>query len=119
MVNAGIEVVSSGPSAVPPKELKQRFRVMSQEAISFRGILASFNEVLLPSVVPMFKSLRPTIEANPPDIMVVDICALAGLMLAQEYKLPYLLNNPSLLFSPGQSTSIIRGRFGTEWRALS
>lgn len=107
MVNAGIEVVSSGPSAVPPKELKQRFRVMSQEITSFRGILASFNEVLLPSVVPMFKSLRPTIEANPPDIMVIDICALAGLMLAQEYNLPYLLNNPSLLFSPGESSALI------------
>eukprot|EP01046_Picozoa_sp_COSAG06_P080650 COSAG06_NODE_27906_length_584_cov_0.948454_1_plen_123_part_10 len=32
MVNTGITVVSSGPSAVPPKELKHRFRVMSQES---------------------------------------------------------------------------------------
>jgi MGT family glycosyltransferase len=108
MVNTGIEIVSSGPSAVPPKELKQRFRVMSQEITPFKGILASFNEILLPSVVPMFKSLRPTIEANQtrPDIMVIDICALAGLMLAQEYDVPFLLNNPSLLFSPGESSAL-------------
>ena len=107
MVNTGVEVVSSGPSAVPPKELKQRFRLMSQEPTAFRGILTSFNEVLLPSVVPMFKSLRPIIKQHPPDIMVVDICALAGVMLAEEYNIPFVLNNPSLLFSPGESSALI------------
>lgn len=107
MVNTGITVVSSGPSAVPPKELKQRFRVMSQESTAFRGILTSFNEVLLPSVMPMFKSLKPSIKQSPPDIMVIDIAALAGVMLAEEYKIPYVLNNPSLLFSPGDSSPLI------------
>lgn len=107
MVNTGITVVSSGPSAVPPKELKQRFRVMSQESTAFRGILTSFNEVLLPSVMPMFKSLKPSIKQSPPDIMVIDIAALAGVMLAEEYNIPFVLNNPSLLFSPGESSALI------------
>jgi hypothetical protein len=107
MVNTGIEVISSGPSAVPPKELKQRFRLMSQESAAFRGILTSFNEVLLPSVMPMFKSLRPVVKQQPPDIMVIDICALAGVMLAEEYNVPFVLNNPSLLFSPGESSALI------------
>ena len=105
--------------------------VPPQEGTSLHGILTSFNEVLLPSVMPMFRSLRPIIEARPltharrqqppprrtsqprapapvavhnrpraqpflrrnalfslpqaepPDMMVIDICALAGLMLAQ------------------------------------
>ncbi len=107
MVNTGITVVSSGPSAVPPKELKHRFRIMSQESTAFRGILTSFNEVLLPSVMPMFKSLKPSIKQSSPDIMVIDIAALAGVMLAEEYDIPYVLNNPSLLFSPGESSALI------------
>lgn len=107
MVNTGITVVSSGPSAVPPKELKHRFRIMSQESTAFRGILTSFNEVLLPSVMPMFKSLKPSIKQSSPDIMVIDIAALAGVMLAEEYDIPYVLNNPSLLFSPGESSATI------------
>ena len=105
MVNTGITVVSSGPS---------RFRRGAQhlcsascpESTAFRGILTSFNEVLLPSVMPMFKSLKPSIKQSS-RISWSSILQRLRVMLAEEYDILNVLNNPSLLFSPGESSALI------------
>jgi len=107
LVSAGIDVISSGPSAVPPRELRLRFRQLSHDPAPFGGLLASFSDVLLPSVAPMFKALRPFVQSDPPDLMIVDVCALAGLMLAQHYNVPHAVNNPSLLITPGEASAAV------------
>lgn len=79
-------------------EERTKLRQISHDTSFFRGTLSLINDIYLPNNMPMFKALIKIVKRDRPDLMVVDIGALGGLDVAHLMDIPYVINNPSILF---------------------
>eukprot|EP00808_Paulinella_micropora_P011345 g11752.t1 len=79
-------------------ERTDKLRQISHDVSFFRGILSLLNDVYLPQSAPVFQALSLLVQRDRPDVMVIDVGALGALDVAHRFHIPFIVNNPSLLF---------------------
>jgi UDP:flavonoid glycosyltransferase YjiC (YdhE family) len=97
VLQAGVQFI---PLRLPfsSDDRKSALQVISYDTSFFRGILNLLNEVYLPNAQPLFAALSAIVKKVKPDMLIIDIGALGAIEVAHLYKIPFIINNPSLAF---------------------
>ncbi len=95
-----IQILTMGEYLWTNASRKKIIADISKEPSLFKGILSLFSEIYLPSTYTTYRSVKSIVETmGKPDLFVIDIGTIGGLEVAQSFKIPVILNSPSLLFS--------------------
>ena len=81
-----------------PDELESKLELIAQEQSVIKNIISLFTDVYARMMLPTFRLLLPIAQAETPDLIVVDMGTLGGAEVAQKLRIPYIYNNPTLMF---------------------
>jgi UDP:flavonoid glycosyltransferase YjiC (YdhE family) len=97
--STGANFLSLGRFPISSSELRLILKKISADPSMFRGLLTLFNEVYLPLFQPMYNGVFNIIVKQAPTLVVVDVAALGAIDAVQKFKIPLVLNSPTLPFS--------------------
>eukprot|EP00945_MAST-04E_sp_MAST-4E-sp1_P003432 g3432.t1 len=95
----GSKYVSMGRFPVRPGELRSSMVKIMRDPSLFRGILALFNEIYLPTYKQTYEATIKIIEREKPTMMVVDVGSLGAVDAAEKMGVKVVINMPTFPFS--------------------
>lgn len=88
-----------GKIPLPSDERRDKLKQISADPSYFGGMLSLISDIYLPNYISMYKPLLAHVKRDPPDLIVCDAMAFAGIDVAHLLNIPLVLNSPGLLWS--------------------
>lgn len=92
----GARFLSLGRLPYSKASRREKLKSLCHDSSFFRGSLGLLQDIYLPNAGPMYKSLHSLVAKDKPTMMVIDAAALGAIDVAHHFRIPYIINHPSM-----------------------